>query len=75
MHLTNIDMVKIIICILYACSGIVYLKELFLDFKDERPKVFSECFWYVLLLIGGFVPVLNTIVSYQIIKREKKDER
>ena len=75
MHLTNIEMVKIVMLVIYAMSSFVYLKELFADFKDNKPKVFSEWFWYVILLIGGFVPVLNTVVSYQIIKTEKKDER
>jgi hypothetical protein len=73
--ITNIEMVKIVMIVIYAMSSFVYLKELFLDFKNDRPKVFSEWFYYVMLLIGGFVPVLNTVVSYQIIKTEKKDER
>ena len=73
--ITNIEMVKIVMLVIYAMSSFVYLKELFKDFKNDRPKVFSEWFWYVMLLIGGFVPVLNTVVSYQIIKTEKKDER
>ena len=30
---------------------------------------------YVMLLIGGFVPVLNTVVSYQIIKKHKEYEQ
>ena len=75
MNLTNIEMVKIVMFVIYAMSSFVYLKELFEDFKDNKPKVFSEWFCYVMLLIGGFVPVLNTVVSYQIIKTEKKDER
>jgi hypothetical protein len=73
--ITNIEMVKIVMLVIYAMSSFVYLKELFADFKDNKPKVFSEWFWYVILLIGGFGPVLNTVVSYQIIKTEKKDER
>ena len=75
MHLTNIEIVKIICAAIYGYSGIIYLKELFADFKDNKPKVFSEWFWYVMLLIGGFVPVLNTVVSYHIIKSDKKDEQ
>ena len=75
MHLTNIEMVKIVMLVIYAMSLFVYLRELLEDLKNEKPKVFSEWFWYVMLLIGGFVPVLNTVVSYQIIKTEKKDER
>ena len=43
--------------------------------KDNKPKVFSEWIWYVVILIGGFVPVLNTVVSYQIIKKHKEYER
>tara|TARA_R110002050_G_scaffold53609_1_gene121844 strand:- start:188 stop:412 length:225 start_codon:yes stop_codon:yes gene_type:complete len=73
--ITNIEMVKIVMIVIYAMSSFVYLKELFLDFKYDRPKLFSEWFCYVMLLIGGFVPVLNTVVSYQIIKKQKKDER
>jgi hypothetical protein len=73
--ITNIEMVKIVMLVIYAMSSFVYLKELFADFKDNKPKVFSEWFWYVILLIGAFGPVLNTVVSYQIIKTEKKDER
>ena len=75
MHLTNIEMVKIVMLVIYAMSLFVYLKELFKGFKYDRPKVFSEWLCYLILLIGAFVPVLNTVVSYQIIKTEKKDER
>ena len=75
MHLTNMEMVNTIGYVIYAMSLFVYLKELLKGFKYDRPKVFSEWLCYVILLIGGFVPVLNTVVSYQIIKTEKKDER
>ena len=75
MHLTNIEMVKIVMLVIYAMSLFVYLRELLEDLKNEKPKVFSEWFWYVMLLIGGFVPVLNTVVSYQIIKKHKEYEQ
>ena len=75
MHLTNIEMVNTIGYVIYAMSLVIYMMELFTDFKDNKPKVFSEWFWYSLLAVGGLVPVLNTVVSYQIIKTEKKDER
>ena len=75
MHLTNIEMVKIVMLVIYAMSSFVYLKELFEDFKDNKPKVFSEWIWYVVILIGGFVPALNTVVSYQIIKKHKEYEQ
>ena len=75
MHLTNMEMVNTIGYVIYAMSLVIYMTELFTDFKDNKPKVFSEWFWYSLLAVGGLVPVLNTVVSYQIIKTEKKDER
>ena len=75
MHLTNIEMVKIVMLVIYAMSLFVYLKELLEDLKDNRPKVFSEWFWYVAILIGAFVPALNTIVCYQIIKKHKEYEQ
>ena len=75
MHLTNMEMVNTIGYVIYAMSLVIYMMELFTDFKDNKPKVFSEWFWYSLLAVGGLVPVLNTVVSYQIIKTEKKDER
>jgi|TARA_R110000796_G_scaffold82088_2_gene180444 hypothetical protein len=53
-------------------SSYVYIKELIEDLKEERPKVFSEWFWYIVLVIGGFVPVLNTVVCYKIIKTHKE---
>ena len=71
MYLTNIEILKSIAFGIYLYSLVIYLKELFIDFKDEKPKVFSEWFWYTILLIGGFVPVLNTVVGYYIIKTEK----
>ena len=75
MYLTNMEIVKLVGLVIYLYSMFIYLKELFADFKDNKPKVFSEYFWYVLLLVGGFVPVLNTIVGYYIIKSDKKDEQ
>ena len=75
MNLTNIEMVKIVMLVIYAMSLFVYLRELLEDLKNEKPKVFSEWFWYVMLLIGAFVPALNTIVCYQIIKKHKEYER
>lgn len=74
MYLTNMEIVKAIALGLYLYSMFIYLKELFADFKNNKPKVFSEYFWYVLLLVGGFVPVLNTIVSIIIIKNNSQDE-
>ena len=75
MNLTSIGLVEIIILVIYAMSLFVYLRELFEDLKDEKPKVFSEWFWYIAILIGAFVPVLNTIVCYQIIKKYKEYEQ
>ena len=71
MYLTNEGIIKSIAFGIYLYSLTIYLKELFRDFKDEKPKVFSEWFWYVMLLIGGFAPILNTIVCYQIYKSNK----
>ena len=73
--ITNIEMVKIVMLVIYAMSSFVYLRELLEDLKDNRPKVFSEWFWYVAILIGAFVPALNTIVCYQIIKKHKEYEQ
>tara|TARA_R110002050_G_scaffold294193_1_gene451666 strand:+ start:199 stop:426 length:228 start_codon:yes stop_codon:yes gene_type:complete len=75
MNLTSIEIVKIIMLVIYAMSLFVYLRELLEDLKDNRPKVFSEWFWYVAILIGAFVPALNTIVCYQIIKKHKEYEQ
>ena len=71
MHLTNIEVMKSIAFGIYLYSLVIYLKELFAEFKDEKPKVFSEWFWYVILLIGGFAPIFNTIICYQIYKSNK----
>tara|TARA_R110000737_G_C14247256_1_gene425952 strand:+ start:207 stop:422 length:216 start_codon:yes stop_codon:yes gene_type:complete len=71
MHLTNKEILDIVALAIYLYSMFIYLKELFADFKKNKPKVFSEYFWYVILLVGGFIPVLNTIVGYYIIKSKR----
>ena len=75
MYLTNMEIVKATGLAIYLYSMFIYLKELFEDFKDNKPKVFSEYFWYAIMLVGTFAPVLNTIVGYYIIKSDKKDEQ
>jgi hypothetical protein len=64
---------NIVACIVYVCSGIIYLVELLQGFRKDRPKVLSEWLWYIMLLIGGFVPGVNTIASYKIIKLNRKN--
>ena len=75
MYLTNIEIVKVVGLVIYLYSMFIYLKELLAEAIDDRPKVFSEYFWYTILFIGGLVPVLNTIVSVIIIKNNKQDEQ
>ena len=48
MNLTNIEVMKSIAFGIYLYSLVIYLKELFAEFKDEKPKVFSEWFWYII---------------------------
>ena len=72
MNIASIEILKIVMFVIYFMSSYVYIKELIEDLKEERPKVFSEWFWYIVLVIGGFVPVLNTVVCYKIIKTHKE---
>ena len=71
MYLTNMEIVKSVAFGIYLYSMFIYQKELLAEAIDDRPKVFSEYFWYTILFIGGLVPVLNTIVGCYIIKSKK----
>ena len=71
MYLTNMEIVKSVAFGIYLYSMFIYQKELLADFKYNKPKVFSEYFWYAVLFIGGLVPILNTIVGCYIIKSKK----
>jgi hypothetical protein len=71
MYLTNMEIVKSIGFGIYLYSMFIYLKELFEGIRYDRPKMLSEWFWYAIFFLGSCVPILNTIVAYQIIKPKK----
>lgn len=54
---------------IYIYSAVVYMSELLVDFRNDKPKVFSEIFWYSALFIGGLIPILNTCVTLSILKQ------
>ena len=72
MHLTNIEVLKVIGLVIYIYSMIIYLKQINDDLIDDRPKILQEWIAFILVSIGAFMPILNTIVAVLIIKLKRQ---
>ena len=66
------EIAKSVLLAVYLYSMFIYLKELITDIMEDKPKRLSDRFQYLALFIGGFVPILNTVVTYHIIKYHTK---
>mgnify|MGYP003643771814 FL=1 len=72
MHLTNIEVLKVIGLVIYIYSMIIYLKQINDDLVEDRPKILQEWIAFTLVSVGAFVPILNTIVAVLIIKFKRQ---
>ena len=72
MHLTNIEVLKVIGLVIYIYSMIIYLKQINDDLIDDRPKILQEWIAFILVSVGAFVPILNTVVAVLIIKFKRQ---
>tara|TARA_R110000751_G_scaffold69676_2_gene141389 strand:+ start:1051 stop:1284 length:234 start_codon:yes stop_codon:yes gene_type:complete len=75
MHLTNTEIFKVVGFVIYFFSMFIYLKQLYEDLKNETPYYFREWIGFILVMIGAFTPVLNTVVAYLIAKHFKNGNR
>jgi len=66
------EIAKSVLLAVYLYSMFIYLRELITDIIEDKPKRLSECISYLALFMGGFVPILNTIVGCYIIKYHTK---
>lgn len=74
MHLTNMEMVKIVGFVIYFYSMFLYLVEMLKEIKDDKPKFFSEWIGFFAVSLGAFFPILNTIVAVIILKIKSNDK-
>ena len=72
MHLTNIEVLKVIGLVIYIYSMIIYLKQINDDLVEDRPKILQEWIAFTLVSVGALVPILNTIVAVLIIKFKRQ---